>query len=324
MTLPKFDYQAPGSVAGVRSLLAQTGARAAIMAGGTDLIVRMMQRTSAPELVIGLKQIPELRHLTYSASEGLKIGPMATLQNLADSSAVRDNFPILAQAASGVGAVQHRYMGTVGGNLCLNTRCKYYNQPADWRKSLGLCYKSGGDICHAVKGSRRCYAVYSADVGSVLYALDAKIVVTGGQEDKLISLEAFFGGDSVKPTVLGQDEFITEIIVPPQQPSFARYYKLGTRDAVDFPKLGIVLAAYRESKDYRVVLNAVDGKPLRFRDLEVTLSQGEISGSLVADFTAAVTSRVKPVANVAGSPAYRRRMVNVLIKKAFSDMGVVA
>jgi len=322
--LPKFDYQAPQSISTVCSLLAQAGERAAILAGGTDLIVQMMQRTLVPELVVGLKNIPELQKLTYSGTQGLKIGPMVSLRKLAFSSVVKDNFPVLAEAASLVGAIQHQFMGTVGGNLCLDTRCRYYNQSAHWRRSMSPCHKLGGDTCHAVKGSRNCYAVYSADVGSVLFALGAKIVLSGSRKKKAIPLEEFFGGDSIKPTHLGQNEFISEIIVPPQRPSFARYYKLSLRGAVDFPQLGVVLVAFRENKDYRVVIGAVDSKPLRFKDLEAMFAQDEISGSLVADFAAHVTSRVRPVANISGSPAYRRKMVNILIKKAFSEMGVAS
>jgi len=326
MNLPKFDYQAPESISDVCSLLAQAGERAAIMAGGTDLIVQMMQRTSVPELVIGLKQIPELQNLTYSETHGLKIGPMVSLQKLANASVVKDHFPVLAETASMVGAVQHQFMGTVGGNLCLNTRCWYYNQSADWRRSLIPCHKLGGDTCHAIKGSRsrKCYAVYSADVGSVLFALGANIVLSGSQGEKIVPLEEFFGGDLIKPTNLGKDEFITEIIVPPQQLSFARYYKPRLRGAIDFPKVGVALVASAENKDYRVVISAVDRKPARFKDLEATLSQHEISGKQVRDFAAEVTSRIRTVANVSGSPAYRRQMVNVLIKKAFTEMGVVS
>lgn len=326
MMLPKFDYQAPESISKVCSMLAQAGERAAIMAGGTDLIVQMMQRTLVPELVIGLKQIPELQNLTYSEDQGLKIGPMVSLQKLANASVVRDNFPILAETASLVGAVQHQFMGTVGGNLCLNTRCWYYNQSAEWRRSLIPCHKLGGDTCHAVKGSRsrKCYAVYSADVGSVLFALGAKIVLSGSEEEKVVPLEEFFGGDLINPTNLRKDEVITEIIVPPQKLGFARYYKPGLRGAIDFPKVGVALVASAENTDYRVVISAVDRKPARFKDLEAMLSHNEISEKQVADFAAEVTSRIRTVANVSGSPAYRRQMVNILIKRAFREMRGVA
>jgi 4-hydroxybenzoyl-CoA reductase subunit beta len=326
MILPKFDYQAPESVSKVCSLLSQANGRAAIKAGGTDLMVQMMQRTQVPELVIGLNQIPELQGLSYSEPDGLRIGPMVSLQKLANASVVKDTFPVLAETATMVGAVQHQFMGTVGGNLCLNTRCWYYNQSADWRRSLIPCHKLGGDTCHAIKGSRsrKCYAVYSADVGSVLFALDARLVLSGSQGEKIIPLDEFFGGDLIKPTNLGKDEIVTEIIVPPQRLRFARYYKPSLRGALDFPKVGVAFIACPENKDYRFVISAVDRKPARFKDLEAGLSQQEISRKRVMDFAAEVTSRIRTVANVSGSPAYRRQMVNVLINKAFTEMGVVS
>ena len=321
MILPKFDYQAPESVSAVCSLLAQSRGCVAIMAGGTDLVVQMKQKTQVPEVVVGLKKINELKSLSYSKAKGLKIGPMVTLQNLATSAVVRDQFPVLAQAASSVGAVQHQSMGTVGGNLCLDTRCWHYNQPADWRQSLPSCHKLGGNTRHTVKEANKCYAVYSADVGTVLFALDASIIVTNSHGDKVISLEEFFVGDGVKPTNLQMDELVTGIIVPPQKPQFARYYKLRPRRAIDFSQLGVVLVAFPEKKEYRVVFNAVAEKPLRFKNLEAMLAEGEISESLVADFTAKVVSRIKPVGNVSGSPAYRRKMAGILLRMAFAEMG---
>jgi carbon-monoxide dehydrogenase medium subunit len=158
----------------------------------------------------------------------------------------------------------------------------------------------------------------------VLFALGARIVLSGSQGEKIVPLEEFFGGDLIKPTILGKDEFITEIIVPPQRLSFTRYYKPSLRGAIDFPKVGVALVASAENKDYRVVISAVDRKPARFKDLEAMLSQNEISAKQVSDFAAEVTSRIRTVANVSGSPAYRRQMVKILIKKAFTEMGVVS
>jgi 4-hydroxybenzoyl-CoA reductase subunit beta len=321
MILPKFDYQAPESVPAVCSLLTQAGDRAAIMAGGTDLVVQMKQRTQVPEVVVGLRKINELKSLSYSKANGLKIGSMVTLQNLASSAVVRDHFPVLAEAASSVGAVQHQGMGTVGGNLCLDTRCWHYNQPADWRQIHPACHKLGGNTCHTVKGANKCYAVYSGDVGTVLFALDARIILTNSHGEKVISLEDFFVGDGVKPTNLQKDELVTGIIVPPQNPQFARYYKLRPREALDFAQLGIVLIAFPEKKEYRAVFNAVAEKPLRFKNLESMLSEGEISESLVGEFTSKVVSRIKPVGNVSGSPAYRRKMAAILLRMAFAEMG---
>lgn len=325
MILSKFDYQAPESISKVCSSLAQAGGRAAIMAGGTDLIVQMKQRTFVPELVVSLKRVPELEGLNYCQTKGLKIGSMVSLQELSTSALVKDNFPVLAETASLVGAMQHQFMGTVGGNLCLNTRCWYYNQPAGWRHSVAPCHKLGGNTCHAIKGAHKCYAVYSADVGGVLVALDASIVVSSStQEDRVVSMDEFFSGDSVKPNNLRKDEVITGIIIPPQKPAFARYYKLRAREAIDFPQIGVALVAFPENKEYRVVFNAVDGKPLRFKDLEAMISQERLSERLVADFTTKAVSRVKPVANVSGLPAYRRKMAEQLLRKAFAEMGVVS
>ncbi len=323
MILPKFDYQAPESISAACSLLSQAGGRAAVMAGGTDLIVRMKQGIVIPTLLVGLKMLPELEELSYSETGGLRIGSMVSLQKLGSSPVVKESFPVLAEAVSLVGAAQQQFMGTVGGNLCLDTRCCYYNQPEQYRRSIPPCHKLGGETCHTVKGANRCYAVYSADLGSVLFALGASIAVAGSKGTKVVPLEKFFSGDPAKPINLQKDELITEIIVPPEKPGFARYYKLRQRNTLDFPQMGVTLVAFPDVQEYRIVVNAVAGSPLRFKDLEAMLSKEKLSENLVADFAAKIVSRVKPMANVSGSPAYRRKMVGILVKKAFLEMGVI-
>jgi CO/xanthine dehydrogenase FAD-binding subunit len=137
-------------------------------------------------------------------------------------------------------------------------------------------------------------------------------------------IEDFFTGDSIRPINLQNDEVIKEIIVPPRKPSFARYYKLRRRGAIDFPQLGVTLLAFPEDKEYRIVINAVGARPLRFNDLEAMLSEEKLTRSLVSDFAAKVVSRIKPLPNVYGSVDYRRKMAGLLIKKAFTEMGVVS
>lgn len=297
------------------------GKHAALFAGGTDLMVQMKYGARAPELVIGLKKIQILRELAYSDTDGLTIGPMVSLQGLWTSAVVRDTFPILAGAASLVGSTQHQFMGTVGGNLCLDSRCLYYNRPVA-AQSGNPCHKRGGQTCHAVRGARRCYAVYSADVGTVLYALQARIVVSSADGERSLPLNEFFTGDPMKPNCLEKNELITKIIVPPERASFNRYYKVRRRGSTDFPQIGVAVVAFPQKKEYRVVLNAVAGEPLRFKDLEEMFLCDNLSMHRVADFAEEAVSRVKPVGNVYGSPAYRRKLVGVLIKKAFSEMGV--
>ena len=321
--LPKFDYQAPNSISDACSLLTQAQCGVAIMAGGTDLLIQMKNETLTPQVVIGLRKIEQLQGLSYSETEGLSIGSMVSLQTLVSSELIRGNFPMLADAASSVGAIQHRFMGTVGGNLCLDTRCLYYNQPAEWRRCIPPCHKLGGNRCHAAKGVHSCHAVYSADVGSALLALDARVKITNGRMEKVISLEDFFSGDPVRPTNLQRNELVKEIIVPAQKPTFGRYYKLRQRRAIDFMQLGIAIVRFSEKNYYRIVIAGVEAKPLRFKHVEEMLSHERISENLIAAVLTEIASKVKPVANISGSPIYRRKMVGIIIKKAFIEMGLV-
>ncbi len=187
MNIPRFDYLEPASLQEACSLLEEHGERAAILAGGTDLLVRMKQRTATPRYLVNLRSISNYDGI--ADGEGLRIGALTMLHTLTISPAIQAQAPILAQAARRVASPQVRHLATLGGNLCLERRCWYYNQSASWRQARPPCFRTGGDECHVVKGGDACYALFSADTAPALLALEAEVKVVGPEGETVMPLE---------------------------------------------------------------------------------------------------------------------------------------
>lgn len=321
MISQQFEYVAANSVREACQALQDSGPQAAAMGGGTDLVVQMQQRTHAPQVVVGLRKIAELKEISYDDSTGLQIGAGVTLHQLAGLPVVKAKYPGVAQAATTVGAMQHQFMGTIGGNLCLDTRCWYFNQSASWRRSLAPCHKLGGSTCHAVKGAKKCYAVYSGDLAALLLALDSQVALVDSKGlEKVAPLASIFSGDPARPFTLTCDTLITRIIIPPGELNSSKYYKLRTRGSIDFAQVGVAIALNKDSQAFRVVVNAIEGRPVRLTNIEDLLAQEKVSAEIMPEVIRMVTARVKPVANVFGSPEYRRYMAGVLVKQGLLEV----
>ncbi|MDP2727511.1 MAG: FAD binding domain-containing protein, partial [Dehalococcoidia bacterium] len=232
MKLPRIDYLEVKTAKEACALLAKGDVVA--VAGGTDVVPAMKHRVKAPQAVVNLKAIGGLDYITYSDKDGLRIGALATLRDLQNNTTIQTKYPALAQAAAAVGTIQLQNMGTVGGNLCLDTRCYYYNQSAFWRSARPACYKTGGDVCHVVKRSDKCWACYSGDTAPAFLVLGATVKVVGSKGERSIPLKQIYSGDGQKPIALAADELITEIQVPAKAAnSGAAYTKLRIRKAID-------------------------------------------------------------------------------------------
>ncbi len=327
--LTRFEYHAPVTVEEAVSLLAGHGEAARLVAGGTDMLVAMKHRLCTPEHLINLASVPELDFMGYDETAGLCIGPAVSLARLSESPLIRDKYPALVEAASKVGSVQVRNQGTIGGNLCLDTRCWYYNQSAYWRKSRPPCHKTGGDVCHVVPGSRKCFAVYSGDTAPVLMVLGAEVKLVRKGGERTIPVSELYTGDGLCPNAIAADEIITEVSIPaPADGSGAAYVKLRLRDEVDFPILGVAAAISIEKgvcNRASVVLNAVAPSPFEVPEAGEILAGKRPDGEVVEEVAQTAYKLAHPVPNTAGTPEYRRRMVPTLVKhaihKAAEDAG---
>lgn len=325
MRLPKFEHLSPKTVEEACTLLDQHGPEARIMAGGTDILAAAKLRNIQPTHLISLKEIDGIKGITYLEQEGLKIGAMTPLYQVRQDPLVKEHYQALTQAAAAVGSPQIQRMGTLGGNLCLNTRCYFYNQSSSWRKHRPVCFKMGGDVCHVVSKGKRCYAVFSADTPSALIALNAKVKLVSSKGTRLISVGDLYTGDGKEPIVLHPGEILTEIQLPPTTHQVSIYLKYRIRKAIDFPLVGVAAKMGLNDKgntcdQAKIILNAVGPGPVEVFEAETFLNHASLSHEVIKKAAEMAIHVAHPVANINSAPTYRRKMVGILTQKALSEL----
>lgn len=311
MHLPRFEYRRPPTLAAVLEELQQGGPGTHLLAGGTDLLIRMKQRVVTPALVIDLGAVKDLNTIRGNAQTGLYLGAMIPLYQLVAEAGQR-GYPVLAQAALAVASTPLRNQATIGGNLLQDSRCWYYNQSAPWKQSRPACYKAGGEICYVVKQKQECYAVYRGDLAPVLVALQASVILAGPRGERTIPLAEIFSGKADRPHNLADGEVLVGVEVPPAAGIKGEYLKLAHRQAVDFPLAAV--AGVAGEQGCRLVLGALGPAPLVLPPLA---GSPEMWTAAEIDRTLTAARRiVQTVRNVAhGDPAYRRKMAGVLTRR---------
>lgn len=323
MKLPLFEYVAPKSLTKACELLRDKKSKAIPIAGGTDVLMALKNKLKTPNLLVDLHHLSKsLHHIAYSPKQGLTLGGLVSLRQAASHTVVRDTYPILVQALLSVGSPQLQAMGTLGGNLCQDTLCVYYNRSPMLRQALAPCHKLGGKICHAVRGSKTCWATYCGDVAPALMSLQARIKIVGLTSEKVIPLKRFYTGDGKKPNVLKPGEILTEIQVPPPRPdSGGAYLKLRIRKAIDYPLLGVGLSlSLRHGEaiceEANLALTGVERAPLLIQEAEA-LQGKRLEENIVENLAEAAYRRAHPVNTVCElTPKYRKDMVRVYVIEA--------
>ncbi len=323
LTLPRFEWARPATVDEVlRELAARPGA-CLLVAGGTDAVPNLKHRLHEPARVVHLGGVAELRGVRAEGG-ALEIGALVTLRELAAHADVRAAWPALARAAGLVGSPQIRAMGTVGGNLCLDTRCTYYNQTFFWREALGFCLKKDGERCHVVPQGKRCVAAHSSDVAPVLLALGAEVEIASAAGRRWLDVDAFFVGDGVHNNVLRPDELVTRVRVPAVARGLRTAYgKLRPRGSIDFPMLSVAVAA-RGSRAHVetlcVVVGALGARPKRIGGLEALVSARVADEALFAEVAQVAHRQCTPLTNLAYDEGWRRDMVPVFVTRALREL----
>src|ERR1041384_2000559 len=264
MRLPSFTYLAPKTVGEAVTLMGEHGADAMLVAGGTDIYPNMKRRQFEPNVLVGLRRIPELRGVRRTADGGTTIGAGTVLSDVATHRDVVARYRAVATAAGLVSSPQLRNMGTIGGNVCVDTRCNYYNQSYSWRKAIGFCMKKDGDICLVAPGSPRCWAVSSSDTAPVFWSLGANIRLVSATGERVVPIAALYRDDGIEYLAKRPDEIVTELMLPPADGWRSEYLKLRRRGSFDFPVLGVAVAARMEGdvvRDAKIVLGAVASLP---------------------------------------------------------------
>jgi 4-hydroxybenzoyl-CoA reductase subunit beta len=322
MRLPKFEHLQPESLEEALDLLSEHGEEAKVIAGGTDLLVSMKHKLLTPKYVLNLKELG--LDFIEEGKEGLRIGALTRLTTIIKSPLVQEKLPVLAQAAGYVAAPPLQNMGTLGGNLCLNTRCFFYNQSRFWRQARPLCFKTGGEMCHVVKGGDHCYSVYQGDLAPVLIALGARVRLAKKGGEWVIPLLDLYTGQGEKPIGLEAGEILTEVEIPaPAASSWGGdYQKLRYRGAMDFPLVGVAAVLTWNGEgcaEARVVLTAVASAPVVVEEAGKLLEGQKPGEEIIGRAAEAAYEVAHPVANIGSTPLYRRKMVRVMAKRAIAN-----
>jgi 4-hydroxybenzoyl-CoA reductase subunit beta len=322
MRLPKFEYLEPRTLKeAIKTLVLEPGG-SVLLAGGTDLLVNMKHRVVQPTRIVNLKSIPRMASLS-SGKDGLKIGPLTTLHDLAVSPAVKEKYPALSHAATEVGAYVHQGMATLGGNLCQATRCRLYNQSEFWRSVRPPCYKAGGKNCYVVRKQGECHSTYCGDLAPVLIALDSRIVIAGPGGERTILLKKLYNGNGKRPLSLKKGELLKEVLVP--SPSGESVYlKWRLRGSLEFPIVSVALcAAFSEDRRIekaRIVFSGVGPGPVEGLQAEKLLEGNPMSESLIEKVSTGAVKEISPMRTSVTSPAYKKKMAGILLRQALEEI----
>ena len=283
MHLPRFEYIRAKNLADGLALLAEHGADAKVMSGGSDLLINMKFRLDTPKVLISLNGVEELQTISVRADGRLQIGAGCRLTELVANPIISERFPILHDAMFSVGSRHIRNIATLGGNLCLETRCWYTNQSENWRMTREGCFKTDLEACHVIKTANRCHAINSSDTAPALMVLDASVIVARHDGQREVALIDFYHDDGVDHTVIKPDELLTAVLIPgsSRRTIFA---KLAQRVGLDFA-VGTFAASVSGSNDAPdsvcLVLNSVSAAPKVLAESEKILTESGLSDEAI-------------------------------------------
>jgi len=320
--LPAFTYLQPRTIAEAVQRFGEHGPDAMLVAGGTDLYPNMKRRQFEPKVLVGLRRLEGASAIRPNGA--LRLGALATLTDIAEHPAVRVGWPVVAAAAGQVASPLLRNAGTIGGNLCVDTRCNYYNQSEFWRASIGYCMKKDGDICLVAPGSKICWAISSSDTAPVMIALGASVTLTGPEGERRVPVAQLYGRDGIEYLAKKPEEILTEVHVPDIGGWRTSYRKLRRRGSIDFPLLGVAVAAKlgkdRVVEDVRIVLGAVHTHPVEARDAGEFLKGRALDAESIEMAAGIAYKPAKPLDNADLVYAWRKRMVRIEVVRALREV----
>jgi 4-hydroxybenzoyl-CoA reductase subunit beta len=324
MRLPPFEYHAPASAAEAVAAKSAAPPGAVYVAGGTDLYPNMKRRHQEPEALISLHRVAELRGIEQGADGGLSIGATTSLTEVRVDPRVRGSYPALAEACRLISTPILQNMGTLGGNLLLDTRCNYYDQNYDWRKSIEFCMKKDGAICWVAPSSPRCWAVQSADSVPLLVAMGAEVDLLGPGGGRRVPAFALYRDDGIVYLAKQRDELLTRIHLPAPDGWRATYRKVRRRGAFDFPVLGVgVWARFAPDgvvEDARVVLGGVGSAPEIVAGAADALIGGRLEDGSIQAAAQAAWKTGRPLDNTDFTISWRKEMIRPTVARALGDL----
>jgi len=324
MRLPRFEYRVPRSIEAAVAAKRDAPPDAMYVAGGTDLYPNMKRRHQEPGTLIALHVIEELREIEPREGGGLAIGATATLTDIRRHPRVRSDHPALAEACRLISTPILQNMGTLGGNLLLDTRCNYYNQNHEWRESIDFCMKKDGTICWVAPASPRCWAVQSADSVPLLVALGAEVDLAGPEGERRVPVSALYRDDGILYLAKQRDELLTRVLLPAPDGWRAVYRKVRRRGAFDFPVLGVGAWARLDGDgtvaDARIVLGGVGSAPEAVEGAAAALVGGTLDDASIEAAASAAWKAGRPLDNTDFSISWRKEMIRPTVARALRDL----
>jgi 4-hydroxybenzoyl-CoA reductase subunit beta len=322
MRMPWFGWKSPATVAEAAKILAGEGPQAMLIAGGTDLVPNMKRRHQTPATLVSLRRVVDLKKIANGS--GLALGAGLTLTELVEAPAVREKYRGFWQAVAQIASPHLRNMGTLGGNLCLDTRCTYYNQSLEWRKAIDYCLKKDGETCWVATASKRCVAVSSTDSAPALIALGAKVKLVSSQGEREVPVAELYKNDGIDYLARRPDEILTEVLLPEAQGWKSTYWKLRRRGSFDFPVLGVAAAAKLAPdgtvEEARLALGAVASRPFLVDKGGELLKGKKLTDEAIAEAGAIVASRAKPMDNTDLDLYWRKDVVSSFVGHALREL----
>ncbi|MBT5455686.1 MAG: 4-hydroxybenzoyl-CoA reductase subunit beta [Rhodospirillaceae bacterium] len=314
--MPEFKLHRPETVAEAVKL--NGGADTArYLAGGTDMVVNIRRGIETPEMLIDLTAVKEMTEIREDA-DGLHIGAAVRLSDLGASDVVQRDYTAIAEAARAVAGPTHQQYGTVGGNLCLDTRCMYYNQSEWWRSANAYCLKHRGEICHVAPGGKRCFAAFSGDVAPAALVHGGEIELVGPDGSRRIPLVDLYKNDGMDHLTLSPGELLVALHLPKATAGMASgYVKSRVRGSIDFPLAGAAVALTMKDgkiEALTIALTAVNPYPQLVKGCEGYIGKA-VDGDLLEDIRENVRKQAKPMKTTTIAPWYRRRVVGALAQR---------
>jgi len=320
LRLPPVRHEAPSTIEEAVTLLAEDGALLA--AGGTDLVPNLKRRQyPAARTVVSLRRIDGLRGVRIDVDGTIRIGALTTLATVAKDSQIP---AAVREAARSVASPQIRNQGTVGGNLCVDTRCDWLNVPDTWRQAAEPCLKAGGEMCWVAPAKKDCWAVSSSDLAPLMIAFGAEVRLVGPDGQRSIPVEELYRNDGMAYLTKTATEILTEVVIPADPDLRATYRKLRRRGSIDFPILGVAAAVHldadRDCTAARIVLGSVASAPLRVLAAEEALVGRPFESDAITEAAEAARKLARPLDNTDLTSRYRKRMIPVFVKRALKEL----
>jgi len=324
MRLPKFSYRVPRSVTDAVKMIGDTGPEGQFVAGGTDLYPNMKRRQQTPQTVISVTRLPELNEITGDGKSGVRVGAAVSLTDVCESEIIRRDYPMVAAAARTISTPILRNMGTIGGNLLLDTRCNYYDQNYEWRKGINFCMKKDGEICWVAPGSAKCWAVQSSDLVPLMVALGARVRLASTLGERIVDAAGLYNNDGINYLHKRPDELLVDIHLPALGGWRATYKKLRRRGAFDFPVLGVAIKLDMDDdgtiKDAKVILGGIAPAPVEVKDAATALLGAPLDDERMQAAAEACYVKARPLDNTDFVMNWRKQMARPYVLRALEEL----